>query len=460
MSHSAAKSATLGREEYKTLALSALGGTLEFYDFVIFVFFSATLGHLFFPSTLPDWMIQLQTLGIFAAGYLARPVGGIVIAHFGDKLGRKRMFTLSIFLMALPTLAIGLLPTYSSIGVAAPLLLLLMRVLQGAAIGGEMPGAWVFVAEHVPHRNSGFSVGVLTSGICGGILLGSLIAVFINRHYSSEEIAAFAWRIPFILGGLFGFISVYLRRFLSETPVFKELAAKRALAKELPVKTVLREHRGACLLTGAYTWSLSTAVVVLILMTPTLLQKMYHVSPAVALEANCAATLMLVLGCAFFGWLSDRIGMRTTLVFCWGGLALSAYYFYSALPGISDERLMFNYGLMGFFVGSIATMAIVGVRAFPPAIRYSGLSFAYNIAYAIFGGLTPVITQLWLQHDRMAGAHYVALVSVLAMILAALPLAAYGWREQGASSTEGQDDEGDAGEEGEQSNRAVAAAKA
>ncbi|KAF7600642.1 MAG: MFS transporter [Candidatus Dactylopiibacterium carminicum] len=423
---------TLGREEYKTLSLSALGGTLEFYDFVIFVFFSATLGHLFFPNTLPDWVIQLQTLGIFAAGYLARPLGGIIIAHYGDKLGRKRMFTLSIFLMAAPTLLIGLLPTYEVIGVAAPLLLLAMRVLQGAAIGGEMPGAWVFVAEHVPHRHSGFSVGVLTAGICGGILLGSLIAIFINRNYSAEEIAAYAWRIPFILGGLFGFISVYLRRFLSETPVFKELAAKRAIAQEMPVKTVVREHRAGCLLTGAYTWSLSTAVVVLILMTPTMLQKMYQIATAAALEANCVGTLMLVIGCGFFGWLSDRIGMRLTLLFCWGGLALSSYHFYTALPGgITAGQLMFNYGLMGFFVGSIATMAIVGVRAFPPAIRYSGLSFSYNIAYAIFGGLTPVVTQLWLQRDPLAGAHYVALVSVLAMVLAALPLTAFGWTAEG-----------------------------
>lgn len=422
---------TLNREDYKTLSLSALGGTLEFYDFVIFVFFSATLGHLFFPSTLPDWVVQLQTLGIFAAGYLARPLGGIIIAHYGDTLGRKRMFTLSIFLMAAPTLLIGLLPTYATIGIVAPLLLLLMRVLQGAAIGGEMPGAWVFVAEHVPPRHSGLGIGVLTSGICGGILLGSLIAIVINRHFSHEEIAQFAWRIPFILGGVFGFISVYLRRFLSETPVFKELAAKRAIAKELPVKTVVREHRAACLLTAAFTWSLSTAVVVLILMTPTMLQKMYHISSTAALEANCAATLMLVLGCALFGWLADRVGMRLTLVISWGGLAISAYHFYAALPGISDGQLMFNYGVMGLFVGSIATMAIVGVRAFPPAIRYSGLSFSYNIAYAIFGGLTPIITQLWLQHDRMAGAHYVALVSVLAIVLAAFPLTIYGWTRSG-----------------------------
>lgn len=133
-------------QDYKTLTLAALGGALEFYDFIIFVFFAVVIGQLFFPPEMPDWLRQAQTFGIFAAGYLARPLGGVVMAHFGDLLGRKRMFMLSILLMTLPTLAIGLLPTYAAIGIWAPLLLLAMRVLQGAAIGGEVPGAWVFVS--------------------------------------------------------------------------------------------------------------------------------------------------------------------------------------------------------------------------------------------------------------------------------------------------------------------------
>jgi len=184
----AASPRPLVKRDYQTLGLSALGGTLEFYDFVVFVFFANVLGALFFPADMPDWLRQLQTLGIFAAGYLARPLGGIVIAHFGDILGRKKMFTLSIFLMSVPTLVIGLLPTYASIGIAAPLLLLAMRILQGAAIGGEMPGAWVFVAEHVPQRHYGMAVGTLTAGITGGILLGSLIAVALNTWYTAAEI--------------------------------------------------------------------------------------------------------------------------------------------------------------------------------------------------------------------------------------------------------------------------------
>ncbi len=162
----------LNRQDYKTLTLAALGGALEFYDFIIFVFFAAVVGELFFPADIPEWLRQVQTFGIFAAGYLARPLGGIIMAHFGDLVGRKKMFTLSILLMALPTLAIGLLPTYASVGIVAPLLLLLMRILQGAAIGGEVPGAWVFVAEHVPEKRIGIACGTLTAGLTVGILLG------------------------------------------------------------------------------------------------------------------------------------------------------------------------------------------------------------------------------------------------------------------------------------------------
>lgn len=184
----------LTRSDYKTLGLAALGGALEFYDFIIFVFFAPAIGQLFFPHDIPDWLRQLQTFGIFAAGYLARPLGGVIMAHFGDLFGRKRMFTLSVLMMSVPTLLMGLLPTYDTIGILAPVLLLLFRVLQGAAVGGEVPGAWVFVSEHVPSRHIGYACGTLTAGLTAGILLGSLVAAGINSRYSTAEVGAFAWR--------------------------------------------------------------------------------------------------------------------------------------------------------------------------------------------------------------------------------------------------------------------------
>lgn len=422
-------SRSLNRHDYQTLGLSALGGTLEFYDFVIYVFFATVLGSLFFPADMPDWLRLLQTFGIFAAGYLARPVGGIVIAHFGDKLGRKRMFTLSIFLMAVPTLVIGLLPTYASIGVAAPLLLLAMRVLQGAAIGGEMPGAWVFVAEHVPARHYGLGVGTLTAGITGGILLGSLVAIALNSHYTPAQVHDFAWRIPFILGGIFGLISVYLRRFLQETPVFREMAALRNVAREMPVKTVLREHRAASVLVGLLTWVLSAAIVVVVLFTPTYLQKVHHVPVTLALEANALATLMLTLGCVLVGWAVDRFGTRWVMLTGFTGLFITSYLFYTGLPG-TPSSLVLSYALVGLFVGIIAVVPMVGVRAFPAAVRFTGLSFSYNMSYAIFGGLTPIIITTWLQKDVMAPAHYVGGLAILGFVLGLLPLSHRGYMDK------------------------------
>ncbi|HEY1536614.1 MAG TPA: MFS transporter [Polyangiaceae bacterium] len=414
-------SRSLSRSDYRTLALAALGGALEFYDFVVFVFFTKALSGVFFPPHMSEWLRQLQTFGIFAAGYLARPVGGVVIAHFGDLLGRKRMFTLSILLMAVPTLGMGLLPTYASLGAAAPILLLLLRILQGAAIGGEVPGAWVFVAEHVPERHTGFAVGTLTAGLTAGILLGSLVATSINSTLTPSEVAQFGWRIPFLLGGAFGLFAVYLRRFLEETPIFKQMHDARALSQELPLKTIVRGHFPAVLLAMALTWVLSAAIVVVILFTPTYLQTVFKVAPRVSLQANSVAIVCLTCGCMLFGWLADRVGSKWALSV--GSLALlgSSSYFYHSLP-LEGPALFVSYAITGLFVGSIGVVPYILVRAFPARIRFSGLSFSYNVAYAIFGGLTPVVLTLWLKSDTMAPAHYVAALAVFGSLLAFVKL--------------------------------------
>ncbi len=404
----------LGRNDYRTLILSALGGALEFYDFVIFVFFAAVIGKLFFPHDMPDWLRQLQTFGIFAAGYLARPLGGIVMAHFGDTLGRKQMFMLSILLMSLPTLLIGLLPTYAAIGIWAPLSLLLLRILQGAAIGGEVPGAWVFVSEHVEARHVGLACGILTAGLTGGILLGSLVATFVNQHYSAEELLRSGWRAPFILGGLFGLISVWLRQWLHETPVFREMQERQKLASELPLKAVVRDHRASVFLTIMMTWLLSAAIVVMILMTPVLVQKLYAIPPVVALKAGSIATLALSVGCMFFGALADRMGAGRVLTGGSAALGATAMLFYRS---VTPENIDALYGLCGFFVGVIGVVPSVAVRAFPPEVRFSGLSFSYNVAYAVFGGLTPVLVSLLLPVDALAPAHYVLALCAVGMLI-------------------------------------------
>jgi len=406
----------LRRSDYRTLVLAALGGALEFYDFIIFVFFAVAIGKLFFPPDMPDWLRQLQTFGIFAAGYLARPLGGIIMAHFGDLLGRKKMFMLSIFLMAIPTLAIGLLPTYAVIGIWAPLLLLCFRILQGAAVGGEIPGAWVFVSEHVSPKHVGFACGTLTAGLTAGILLGSLVATAINKAYTPTELLAEGWRVPFIIGGGFGLISVWLRQWLHETPVFREMQEMQTLADELPLKKVVREHRPEVILTMMLTWLLSAAIIVMILMTPPLIQKQYSIPAATALQANSIATLFLSLGCVVFGMLADRFGAGKMLALGSALLGMASALFYQQISS-APQNINVMYALCGFFVGVIGIVPSIAVKAFPPVVRFSGLSFSYNVAYAVFGGLTPIVVSMLIPLDPLAPAHYVEALCAVGVVM-------------------------------------------
>lgn len=406
----------LTRQDYKTLTLAALGGALEFYDFIIFVFFAAVISDLFFPADIPDWLRQLQTFAIFAAGYLARPLGGIVMAHFGDSKGRKKMFTLSILLMALPTLAMGLLPVYATLGVGAPILLLLLRILQGAAVGGEVPGAWVFVAEHVPVKRIGFACGTLTAGLTVGILLGSVMATVINKTFGPAGVAEGGWRIPFLIGGGFGLLALYLRRWLQETPVFTELEARKALAADLPLKSVVVHHKRAVAVCMLLTWLLSAGIVVVILMTPTWLQKVYGIATTQALQANSLATVTLIIGCLCAGLAADRFGAGKTFVFGSLLLAICSWIFYRTV-GEHPEMLFACYGLVGFSVGVVGAVPYVMVHAFPSEVRFTGISFSYNVAYAIFGGLTPILVTLIMTVTPMAPAYYVLALSGIGLLL-------------------------------------------
>ncbi len=401
----------LDRRDAKTLVLSALGGALEFYDFVIFAYFAKTLGHLFFPPGTSDWVAQLQAFSIFAVGYLARPLGGLVMAHFGDRIGRKRMFTLSVFLMAVPTLIIGVLPTYATIGVLAPVLLTLLRVVQGIAIGGEVPGAWVFVAEHVPRHRVGLACASLSAGLTFGILIGSLVAAGMNARMSPAEMLDHGWRIAFLLGGVFGFFAVYLRRWLSETPVFARMRERKELTTELPAWVVLRDHLPSVLLSMVVTWVLTAAIVVVILMTPTLMQTAFHVASARAFTAGSLAALALCIGCVLGGLLVDWQGKARAMLVASLGLAISTYALYADLKA-GGANLFVLYSLAGLFAGVAGIVPSVLVAAFPPAIRFSGISLSYNVAYAICGAATPVLVgYLAKSAGGLGPAHYVGLVA-------------------------------------------------
>ncbi|WP_414155103.1 MFS transporter [Pseudomonas sp. BNK-43-a] len=384
-----ARAPRFSRGDHRTLGLAALGGALEIYDFIIFVFFALTLSQLFFPPQMPEWLRLLQSFGIFVTGYLARPLGGILMAHFADHLGRKRVFNLSILMMALPCLLIGVMPTYADIGYAAPLLLLALRILQGAAVGGEVPSAWTFVAEHAPPGRRGYALGFLQAGLTFGYLLGALVATLLARLYTPQEILDFAWRYPFLLGGVFGVFGVWLRRWLSETPVFLALRERQAPPVAFPLRMVLTDHRASLIPAALLTCVLTSAVVVLVVITPTVMQQRFGIDAGHTFALSSVGIVFLNIGCVLAGLLVDRIGAWRAVTIYSLLLPLGIGVLYASLVGQWGWTWA-AYALAGLSCGVVGVVPSVMVGLFPAQIRVSGISFTYNLAYALWASTTPL----------------------------------------------------------------------
>jgi MFS family permease len=401
-----------GHNSLRLLVLVAVGGALEFYDFIIFIFLAPIIGARFFPQGTSDWVVVAHTYGIFGLGYLVRPLGGIVLAHFGDLFGRRRTFIFSLLLRALSTIGIAVLPTYQSIGVAAPILLVLLRLMQGAAIGGEVPGAWTFISEHLPIRNVGFGCGFLCAGLGTGIWVGASLTALLDAVMSEEAMHSYGWRIPFLLGGVFGLVAVYLRIWLRETPIFSKLLRQRLLVPELPLRVVIREHRTGVVVSILLTWYLSASIVVSTLMMPSLLIEIYGYTSHQALLTTSFGTFFVVIGAIFAGALIDRIGIRPFFVLAGLTFAATTTAFYTCAQ-ISLTVALPLYAVMGLAMGMNAGVPYLMVRSFPARVRCTGVSFSYNLSYAVFGGLTPVMITAMLPHSSLAHLYYMLVIAVV-----------------------------------------------
>lgn len=241
------------------------------------------------------------------------------------------------------------------------------------------------------------------------------MSVFINSHLA-DVLLDWGWRVPFIVGGLFGLLAVYLRQYLHETPVFAQMQRRRALAAEMPVKVLLKNHKRSILLAMAVTWILTGAVVVVVLMTPTLIQAQAGISAVAAFEANALSTFAVMVGAVLSGALSDRFGRGRVLAF-WSLLLVASYGLMMWLLPTHPQWLRELYLLAGLGVGITGVIPAIAVSAFPPEVRFTGLSFSYNLAYAIFGGFTPILVSLLVAWHPLAPVGYLAALAVLGIVI-------------------------------------------
>lgn len=407
----------LSRTQKRVLLLSSLGGVLEFYDFIIYIFLAPYIERLFFADSSP-YLATLKTLAIFSIGYLLRPLGGMVFAHFGDRYGRKAMFLFTVILMAVPSFIIGMLPTTTQIGALAPALLLCCRILQGIALGGEIPAAITFVSEHIPAKRHGFALSSLFFGINLGLLLGSFITAVLTTVLTDAEVMRYGWRIPFILGGFFGFLSIILRRYLHETAAFTALREQEV--QRIPLLTLLRESPGS-ILTGTLLVALGSISVFFYLYSPQYLHQYFDYDFATLMRINTVGTLVLNAMIMVGGYLVDRYGSRFVYLSAASLIFLFTYPLYTLftfhhLFWVTVSMMIFSL-IFGLMPGAYCTILC---RLYPTPVRYTGIAMSYNFAYAIFGGLSPVICTVAIQYfgTPLAPAFYFMLVAFVAMLVA------------------------------------------
>ncbi len=373
----------LNSEERKILTLASLGGMLEFYDFVIYGIFSVYFAKQFFPSNDPVMSI-IESYVVFLLGYIARPIGGIIFSHIGDDKGRKHVLIITVGLMGLSSFGIGLLPTHSTIGIFAPITLLVLRLIQGLALGGELPSTYVYVAESMSSRH-GTSFGVTMFGVNSGLLIGVLVNDVLSMIMSSQEIARFGWRIPFIIGGMLCLVSYKIRKSLHETTAFKQIEDKPTF----PLLFLLRYHLPQVIIGILTTSIMSVLVVGAIIFMPTYLQNILKIDSKLVGHVMLCAMIINVIGIFVCGRIADYIHprqiMKFLLIMSFIFIPISYYLIGNGWVYLGANILALLEGISAMIVPFLLT------QLFEAKIRLSGVAISYNIGFTIFGGMTPMM---------------------------------------------------------------------
>ena len=386
-------------KELQNIGLASLGGVLEYFDFQVYVFVAAALSAVLFPPGDSVWKNQVQAFGIFAIGYLVRPVAGIIIAHYADRIGRKKLFVFTVLLMSVPTFLMGMLPTYAVAGWMAPAALLVLRILQGCAVGGELPGAAVFICEHAQPKRLGLASGTFLGMVNFGLLLGAGAAL-IAKYVAGIDpaLASLAWRLPFLMGGLCGLLAAYLRRHLEESPLFEQARKEKKISNRVPLATVLQDYPLQCVFAFALTFVFATTPAIYFQWLPTYLIGLRQFSANSVFEANVFGVSAFVISMPAWGLLRERLGWSRLLVIAGVLNGGSALWFFNYLPTleVADERLFLAIVLVGA-LGGVTHSLIAGLISalFPTQVRQSGYALPYSFGTAIVSGLTP-LTIAWL----------------------------------------------------------------
>ncbi len=388
----------------KAVTGASIGNAVEWFDFAIYGFLATFIAANFFPSG-NETAALLNTFAIFAAAFFMRPLGGFVFGPLGDRIGRQRVLAVVILLMSGSTLAIGLLPTYAAIGVAAPLLLLFLRCLQGFSAGGEYGGGAVYLAEFASEKRRGLTVTFMVwSGVLG-FLIGSVTVTLLQALLPTDAMESYGWRIPFLLAGPLGLVGLYIRLRLDDTPQFAELSKTQQVAKSPLREAVSTAWRPILQVIGLMI-IFNIGYYVVFTFLPTYFIKTLHFTKTNAFVSITLASLVALVLILPLAALSDRIGRRPMLIAGSLAFAVGGYPLFLLLnSGSLAAAIAAHCGLAVIEAVYVSAAVAAGVELFATRVRYSGFSIGYNICVAAFGGTTPyVVTWLTAADGQQRGA--------------------------------------------------------
>jgi MHS family proline/betaine transporter-like MFS transporter len=405
------------RNARKITLAGCVGIFAELYDNGIFGFMAATLGKVFFPNS--QNAVLLVFVG-YAISFVFRPVGQIICGYLGDRVGRQRMLVFVILLISVATGATGLLPGYASIGVAAPILLVLLRLMQGFSVGGEAAGAMTFLAEHAPVGKRGLYTSFAQIASFVSLMLGTLFAAALTSGLGSDRMLSFGWRIPFLLAIPLGIAGLYIRKRISDTPHFRRLQTEGGLSKN-PLREAFSspQHRRAMWLALFIPLMNASGYYVLFTYMPTFMSSELHFSKVQGLVVTSISLAAISVAIPFMGALSDKLGRKKVLIGSAIAMAIAGLPCYM-LVGTGNVALaaIGASAMAVIFAGHSAVIHILLVEMFPTRVRYSAYGLGYNISTALFGGAAPLLmTYLIAQtHNTNVPAYYAIITAIGTLI--------------------------------------------